>query len=438
MSNNQVFAEWLLDEIEENPTSKDAYEKQLESMIYPNLYTFFTMGLYDREPQDTSMLKTFAAHKKFAQRCAEEAIVLLKNEDAILPITPGKKIVLVGEPELFTGNGSGYVAGYDHVSYETGLKNLFGDDFTAVDINDKEAIEQADIVLFNFNKASGEGHDIPFEEPTKTMADLGTIVKLNKHVIVLLNAANTMPTPWLKDVKAVLWCSFLGQERGTALARILSGQVSPSGKLPFTFKKDFQDSPDPEFNYIGNKPYWHGKNQYRSYWLGLEEEYDTAFSNHVAPHQLVDIPYKEGVFMGYRWFESKDIPVVFPFGHGLSYTQFDYNSMQVENRWNTSKTIRVRIQIKNSGQMDAKEAIQLYVSDQASTVQRPEKELKAFKKINTKAGETTTVEFELDSQAFAYWDTEHQDWRVTPGAFEILVGTSSQDIRLQEKIRLDK
>ncbi len=436
MPDNYTFTDWLWAELKQNPSKKAEIEKQLETMIYPNLYTFFKMGVYDREPQDISMKATFNEHQMFARKVAQEAIVLLKNEDKILPINKSKRVVLIGEEEIFTGTGSGHVKGYEHVSYAMGLKAAFGDNFSYSKEIDEKLIKQADVVLFNFNKLSGEGHDIPFEAPIEPPKVLNKLTQLHDNVVVLLTSSNTMPTPWLKDVKGVLWLSFLGQERGHALANIISGKTSPSGKLPFTFEKDFNDSPDPEFNFLGDQAYWYGNNKYKPYWLGWDDKFNPAFTNYVKPHQLVDIPYSEGVFMGYRWFEAKQLPIVFPFGHGLSYTDFSYKNIKVNNNWKTNKTVTVSMKLSNTGEMAANEIVQLYIADHKASVLRPVKELKAFKKVYLKAGQSKTVTFTLDADAFNYWSVDEKDWVVESGDFDILIGSSSQNIHLKKTLVL--
>ena len=258
---------------------------------------------------------------------------MLKNDEDILPVARNKKIVMVGEPEIHSGSGSGFVAGYDHVSYEAGLRKAYGERFTYCAKIDEPAVRNADVVIFNFNKNSGEGHDVPFEDPQPVIDDLNAILKLNKNVVVLMNAANPMPMGWLKDVKGLLWCGYLGQERGNALANIVSGKVSPSGKLPFSIENDFADSPDPDFNLIGGVPLWYGNNEYKEYWLGNAEKFDESFSKFIKPHQTIDVPYGEGVFIGYRWYEAKNKPVRFPFGFGLGYSRFQYSDLKCENQW---------------------------------------------------------------------------------------------------------
>ena len=437
MPSNQTFANWLNKEIEKHPNKKQEIEKQLENMIYPTIYTLFKMGVYDRKPQDSSYINSRIKRQLFARKVAEEAIVLLKNDDNILPVKKGKKIVFIGQPEIYSGNGSGFVEGFDHISYEQGLKNIYGEDFKAYNYLNVEEVKKADIVFFNLNKKSGEGADYPFNESIKCLDTLRLIVELNKNIVVLANAANTFPTDWLSKVKGFIWCSYLGQERGNALADIICGKVSPSGKIPFSFEKDFNDSADPKFNYIGNKPFWKGNNQYKNYWLGKDSSFVSQFTNNVKQGEYIPVNYSEGIFVGYRWFDSRKKDVVFPFGYGLSYTQFKYDNLKCENKWLKNGKVILKATITNIGKMEGKEIVQLYVSDKKCTVPRPLKELKGFQKIDLKAGERREVVFELTKDAFSFWSIKNHQWVVEPGEFEIRIGSSSCDLPLKTSVILN-
>lgn len=301
MANNETFANYIKKYLSDNPSKKATIEKDLEQMIYPNLYTFFKNGVYDRYPQDLSYKDKTIAHQGLALQCAEEAICLLKNKDNILPVAKTKKILLTGEDEIHSGSGSGAVQGFDHVDFEKGLKSVYGENLSCkVEASDEE-IKNADLVLYRLNKESGEGFDIPFNEPKKAIKDIQRLTELNPNVVVLISSANGLPMPWLEDVKGVLWTFMLGQERGNALASVISGRVNPSGKLPFTLEKDFNDSPDPDFNFLGGKPYWHGSNQfYKAYWKGEELDSKKEIAKYIKPQEVVHIRYEEGVFIGYR------------------------------------------------------------------------------------------------------------------------------------------
>ena len=405
-------------------------------MIYPTLYALFETGVYDRDFNDPSLFARFEDHKALAARCAAEAMVLLKNQRNILPLKPGQRILLTGTDEIHSGTGSGFVAGYDHVSYEQGLRAVYGDDLICQTNPDRETVRKADVVLFRLNKPAGEGLDIPYEEPAEQLERLRETAGLNKNVIVLINACNVMPMDWLKDVRGVVWCYFLGQERGTALAALLSGRENFSGKLPFTVERDFADSPAPRFNYIGGKPYWHGNNQYKNYWLGLKQDPVKGFSDHIRPGETIDVPYSEGVFIGYRWYDKHRIPYVFPFGYGLSYTSFTYESIACEDRMEREGRVLVTVRVRNGGGRAGKEIVQLYVSDTRSSVERPEKELKAFAKVALEPGESKTVTLELDRRSFSFWDTESHGWKLERGEFVLRAGGSSADLPLSTVLNL--
>jgi beta-glucosidase len=437
MPDNSTFAKYIDEQVAISSERKSEIELMLEKMIYPTLYTLFETGIYDRSFNDREYFKTFEAHTQLAQKCAEEAIVLLKNEKSILPIPLSKQILLIGEDELHSGTGSGFVTGYGHITYEDGLKAVYGNKLTRVVKPDDKIIQKADVVLFSLNKSAGEGKDIPFEEPADQLDYLRHVTKLNKNVVVLINACNAMPMDWLKDVKGVLWCYFLGQERGAAIANVISGKVNPSGKLPFTIEKKFEDSPDPQFNYIGGKPYWGGNNQYKSYWMGGKDIVIDNFSQFVKPGEIINVPYKEGIFMGYRWYDKNKIPVVFPFGFGQSYTHFEYKNIKYDNRLNTEGKVYVEVVVTNTGAKDGSEVVQLYVSEIKCSVPRPEKELKSFTKVDLKAGESKTVSMVLDRRSFAFWDINKHGWSIESGDFEIKVGGASNNLPLNAKIVID-
>lgn len=436
MPDNQVFRRYIEGQVAISKERKDEIEIMLEKMIFPTIYTLFNTGVYDRDFNNPSYFDTFDNHKGLATQCAEQAIVMLKNDKAILPITTSKTILLMGQDELHSGTGSGFVAGYDHVSYEKGLRAVYGGNLVCEVKPDAKTISRADVVLFRVNKAAGEGRDIPFDEPQVDLQELRRVAKLNKNVIVLINACNVMPMDWINDVKGVLWCYFLGQQRGTALANVVCGKVSPSGKLPFTIERSFADSPAPDFNHIGGSPYWKGNNQYKSYWLGENSNVVEDFSNFIKPGQIIDVPYSEGVFIGYRWYDKKSIPVVFPFGYGLSYTKFEYSDIVCDGKPDTNGVINISVKVRNAGKIDADEIVQLYVTDKISTVERPQKELKAFARVSVMAGETKRVVMRLNPRSFAFWDINTHDWVVESGEFEIKVGGSSANLPLRASIVL--
>jgi beta-glucosidase len=213
------------------------------------------------------------------------------------------------------------------------------------------------------------------------------IAAANPRTVVVINAASPVSMPWCESVGAVVQAWFPGEEWGNALADVLSGDVSPSGKLPTTIPHRLEDTP--------------------------------AFTNY--PGERGAVRYGEGVFVGYRWYDARDITPRFCFGHGLSYTRFTISVPE----WDGSA---VRCRVTNTGAMRGAETVQCYVHDVDSSVARPPQELKAFAKVWLDPGEAVDVTLPLDDRAFAFWDVAAHDWTVEPGTFELRIGTSSRDI----------
>ena len=436
MPDNEEFKRYVMAECKRSPERRAEVENLLERMIFPTLHVLFRNGIYDRPFNAPSFFAIFESHKRIARQCGQEAIVLLKNEGGILPIDPSRRILLAGDEEIHSGTGSGYVVGYDHVSYADGLQAVYGRNLEVCEHPDDETVRRADIVFFRLNKDSGEGKDIPFEEPVEQLKELDRLTRLNENVVVLISACNVMPMDWLDRVKGVLWCYFLGQERGHALADVVSGKTSPSGRLPFTVECSFADSPDPDFNYLGGKPYWKGNNQYREYWLGRDDRPVEGFSRYVKPGKLLEVSYDEGVHVGYRWYDRKRLSVHFPFGFGLSYTTFEYRGIEVEDHLTDDGTVSVGVTVRNAGQCDAAEVVQLYVSAPGRQVDQPKKALKAYDKVMLRAGEEHRVVLKLDRRSFSYWNSDEDAWEVEPGQYRLRVGGSSRDLPLEAWINV--
>ena len=230
------------------------------------------------------------------------------------------------------------------------------------------------------------------------------VAKANKNTIVVLNVGSPVEMPWIDKVPAVLQLWYDSQEQGNALADVLFGDVNPSGKLPTTFPVRLEDNPA-YINYPGDN----GK-----------------------------VRYGEGVFVGYRYYDMKDVAPLFPFGHGLSYTKYKYSNLRLGAKSITpDQTLKVKVDVTNTGKVTGKEIVQLYVRDIQSTFARPEKELKAFAKVELKPKQTKTVTFTLDREAFWYFNTAKSVWDTESGEFEILVGASSRDIRANGFVRLE-
>jgi beta-glucosidase len=224
---------------------------------------------------------------------------------------------------------------------------------------------------------------------------------------------------WNEKVGAILYAWYPGQNGNTALAEILSGKVNPSGKLPITIEKRFEDSPGYPYIPEGEKLY--------NNWI-----------DDMSPNiPIRNVTYQEGIFVGYRWYDEKKIEPLYPFGFGLSYTKFEYSDLKLsKNSFSKTEPLIVTFNVKNIGKVEGAEITQLYIHDVVSSVPRPIKELKGFKKVFLKPGETKTVTIELNEKDFSYWDPTKKDWYAEPGEFTIMIGSSSNSILLSEKVTL--
>jgi beta-glucosidase len=225
-------------------------------------------------------------------------------------------------------------------------------------------------------------------------------------------------TDWNDKAAGILYAWYAGQIGNVALAEILSGRVNPSGKLPITIEKDFKDSPG--YGYTKGESLYTG-------WHWKEE----------MERPVYDVEYEEGVLVGYRWYETKKINPLYPFGFGLSYTSFEYKDVKIsKDKFKENDEIRVSVTLTNTGKMEGSEGIQLYIEDTESSVSRPLKELKGFTKVSLKPGETRQICMLLNKKAFSFWDPETKDWFAEKGKFKIHIGSSSADIKFTKEIEL--
>lgn len=381
-------------------------------------------------------------HSETARRIAEEGIVLLKNDKQTLPVPVGKyqKIAVIGENatrSLVIGGGSSSLKVAYEVSPLQGLINKYGKEhillskgYISDDNNDNknasaklksdsllaaavDVAKKADLVLFvgglnkNFLQDS-EGDDrksmdLPYGQDKLIAA----LLKANKNVTVILNSGNAVTMPWVNDVKAIVQAWYLGSEAGNALANVISGEVNPSGKLPFTFPRKLEDNAAISF----------GKTSYP----GVNDNQE----------------YKEDILVGYRWFDSKKISPLFPFGFGLSYTTFEYGKISTDKKeYSADETIKISFTLKNTGKTDGAEAVQLYVSQPKASVLRPVKELKAFKKIFLKASENQTIELRIAAKDLAFYNDKTQKWTLESGEFVLRNAASSADMKSSASIQI--
>ncbi len=396
----------------------------IDAMVKHTLTAQFMMGFDKRDIAQLPVEVDYAAHEQLAYDIEAQAITLLKNDQQILPLgkMTGKKVLLTGcnATEFVSGRGAAEVKGYDFVSLFEALTDEMGKGVKYRRSPSDDDIRQADVVIFNTGIFETEGGDRPFDLPEEEVALLKRITKHNKNVIVVLNqggGVNMMP--WLDDVRGLVMAYYPGQNGNRAVAKVLTGEINPSGKLPFSMEKNFSDTPADGYMPEGETfyPQW---------------EREIPFDQ--KPYTVV---YKEGVMIGYRWFDKKEIAPAFAFGHGLSYTTFEFSDLTVENA-STRKELKyvVRLKVKNTGKVAGSETVQMYLSDKEASVERPEKELKGFKKVFLQPGETKEVTLLIDKNDLSFYHPEKKAWMYEKGAFEVKVGNASDRILLISSLNI--
>ncbi|MBR6101531.1 MAG: glycoside hydrolase family 3 C-terminal domain-containing protein [Ruminococcus sp.] len=357
---------------------------------------------------------------ELARRLASECIVLLKNEGGLLPLNAKKKLAFIGQfadKPRFQGGGSSHINSpvvdsavkcvkeYAEVSYAQGYvtdEDRTDDKLLAEAIETAKAADTVVIFAGLPDAFESEGFDrTHMRMPECQLQLIDEICKVNKNIAVVLHNGAPIEMPFADKVSAILEAYLCGDGSGGAVCDVLFGKVNPSGKLAETFPKKLRDNP--------------------------------SFLN--FPGVGDEVNYAEDLFVGYRYYDKKELEPLFPFGFGLSYTTFEYSDLRLSHtELDDSKTLSVEVTITNTGKCEGKEAVQLYVSDRESSVIRPVKELKGFEKVFLKPGESKKVVFRLDSRAFAYYEPAIEDWYVEYGAYDILIGASSRDIRLKDTV----
>ena len=406
--------------------------------------------------------------QKIAYEIAQKSIVLLKNEDGNLPISKDvKKIAVIGQNAVLStaagGIGAGVKALYEispleglqaragsdiEITYAPGYKNYImgrGNQAVTNPLQTRntaepadpellaEAVElarNADMVIF----FAGTNKSIETEGSDRKNIDLPcgqnelvkALYEVNPNLVTVLISGGPCDLRILDHYSpAIVQGWWNGMEGGTALAEVLFGDIAPSGKLPFTFPLKLEDSPAYA---LGNFP---GENSGEDLFTLMYRLDATGYTREQIREYIASLPdpesrYTEGIFVGYRWFDTRSIPVMYAFGHGLSYVDFEYGDLSVRKK---KGMIQVNFDLSNTGDMEADEVAQLYVKRIDSKVERPEKELEAFDRITLKAGETRKVTLEFPVSELAHWDMETNGWVLEHGKIEILVGSSSDDIR---------
>ncbi|OTW92432.1 glycosyl hydrolase [Bacillus thuringiensis serovar cameroun] len=394
--------------------------EKLNQAVERLLYIIFKA--YDNQLENATYSKD--THHQLAREVASESMVMLQNEDSILPLKKEGTVTVIGEfakQPRYQGGGSSHInptkleSIFEELEMVSGEKTniLFaqGYDLASDDVDEnlineaKKIAESADTaVLFVGlpDRYESEGFDRKhLQMPENHVQLIEAIAEVQSNIVVVLSNGAPIEMPWIGKVKGILEGYLGGQALGGAIADLLFGDANPSGKLAETFPEVLSDNPS---------------------YLNFPGEGDK-------------VEYKEGVFVGYRYYDAKNIEPLFPFGFGLSYTNFEYSKLSIsKNEIKDTDTVSVLVNVKNAGSIAGKEIVQLYIKDVESSMIRPEKELKGFEKVELQPGEEKTVSFTLNNRSFAYYNVELKDWHVETGEFEILVGKSSREIVLQDNI----
>jgi len=366
-----------------------------------------------------------ADHHALARRVAGESMVLLKNE-GILPLAKQGTLAFIGgfaKKPRYQGGGSSHIKptrldsvyeeaeklleGRAELGYAAGYP-LRGDEIDESLLEEaKRLAAKADTAILFIgltDDLESEGFDRKhIRIPRTHEALVKAVASVQSNVIVVLSNGAPVEMPWLSKARAVLEGYLAGQGGGRAMVDILFGEISPSGKLAETFPARLEDNP--------------------------------SFLNYASANHRVE--YGEGIFVGYRHYDALNLTPLFPFGHGLSYASFEYSGLELQtHRLTAGETLNLSLKVKNTGKKQAKEVVQVYVAQETPPLPRPPKELKGFEKVELESGEEKRIEISLDARAFSCWDEVSQGWKIHPGNYDILTGSSSRDIRLSGRVLL--
>ena len=420
------------------PLVKDATipESNLDNNVGRILTIIFESGIFDHPHVAGTAIDT-PAQRALTRKAADEGMVLLKNENHLLPLDANKlhSIAVIG-PSAATARvgagGSGLVFNKDVITPLTGIKTYVGDakvryalgipmpgeeppastPTTRKQLLDEAvaAAKQSDVALVFVglsSKIETEGKDRPNMDLPEGQDELiQAVAAVNKKTIVVLNSGGSITlTRWIDHVPGVIDAWFIGEEGGNAIADLLFGEVNPSGKLPFTFLRRIEDSP--------------------------------SYANY--PGENLKVNYAEGIYVGYRYFDKHpDVAPLFPFGYGLSYTTFALSNLQLPKTISGDGTAMASVTVKNTGTRKGAEVVQMYIGDPSATVDRPLRELKGFERVELAPGESKTVTLPIDRRDLSFYSTQTHAWVAQPGRFEVFIGSSSRDLPLHSTFQLQK
>lgn len=415
-ANNGISDKEVVEAVNSGKLSVEALDRAVERLL-----RIIFMSV-DHKKENASYDKD--EHHRLARQVARESMVLLKNEGGLLPLSKGGKVAVIGafaEKARYQGGGSSHIVPTRMDVPLEEIKLLAGDAASIryakgfsveSDLEDEALIEEAKktaseaevaIIFAGLpDRYESEGYDRSHMRlPANQNRLIEAVAGVQSHVVVVLMNGSPVEMPWESQVNGILEAYLGGQAVGGAIADILYGEANPCGKLAETFPVKLSDNPSYLF----------------------------------FPGSGDRVEYREGLYVGYRYYDAKQIKPLFPFGHGLSYTTFDYSNLTMDRKEICdTETVNVSVKVTNTGIRAGKEIVQLYVRDVASTIDRPEKELKGFAKVELQSGEQKTVSFTLDKRSFAYYNVDLKDWHVESGQFAVLIGRSSQDVVLSETL----
>ena len=424
--------------------------KELDDKVRRILRTIFRTSM---RPEPNYGRFVCPEHYQAARDISAAGVVLLKNDNNTLPLNvpEGGKILLVGEnvvKKMVVGGGSSNLKTAYEVNPLEGIQNAYGDkaevvwargyvgdtstSYNAVDTGQDltdnrspevliaeavEAAKDADYVIFvgGLNKSAHQDNEstdrLQITLPYGQEKVIEALAEVAENLVVVNISGSAVAMPWADKVGSIVQGWYGGTETGNALADVLTGKVNPSGRLPFSVPFCYEDGPIKT------------ERQYP----GIKEEGDEYWQTH----------YDEGVYVGYRWYDTKEIPVQFPFGHGLSYTTFEYsNAKAAKPSMTAAGTLKVSVDVANTGDRDGAEIVQLYIADPEASIDRPAKELKGFEKVFLKAGEKKTVTFEIGADDLSWFNAEKHEWTAEPGEFKALFARSAGDVQAEASFEL--
>lgn len=404
--------EEIVKAVQEGRLAEEALDSACENIL--------ALAFRAQENQRKDVVFTYEKDHELARRIAAESMVLLKNEDAVLPLKREERVAFIGpfvEKPRFQGGGSSHITCFKissvpEAAKEKGLQLLYAKGCAEDGTTDEAMLNEAAALAKDADKVvlcvgltdiiESEGYDRKdMRMPEGHLRLIDEVCKANSHTVVVLHNGAPVEMPWVNEPKGIIEAYLAGQAAGEALLDVLYGVVNPSGHLAESFPIRLEDNP----SYL----YFGGEN-------GV-------------------VSYHEGLFIGYRYYESKKMPVQFPFGYGLSYTTYNYHDLSAEKeKMDESESVRVSVKVTNTGSTAGKTVVQLYVAPKKAEAIRPVRELKAFDKVLLQPGETKEVTFVLEPRAFQHWNTVVHNWRTEQGKYVIQIGENARDIVLEKEI----